>query len=508
MNEFEASVYSLVVKAASTLPEDVSQALGRAAALEAAGSPARSCLDCMRRNARLSGRRGLPLCQDTGFLTFEIEHPAGVDARPLEQAVRAAVVRATREGRLRPNAVDAVTGGNSGDGLGAGVPAVHARPGADGICLVRLLIKGGGCENMGAQYSLPARLPVLGGAARNLDGVRKCVAHALWQAQGMGCAPGFVGVAVGSDRAGGYALAKEQLFRPVGRPSPDAALARLEAEILQDGARLQVGPMGLGGRATLLGAAAAAAHRVPASFFVSVSYSCWALRRLACRVDAGTGRWLEWVGPPPAGEADSEDASAGPPPPPDHRLTLPAGEEDIRRIRVGDVVELAGPLFTGRDRVHAALAERESPVNLRDGALYHCGPVVIRGADGNWRVTGAGPTTSMRHEPYQARVIERTGLRVIVGKGGMGGDTRAALQRHGAVYLTAVGGAAQVYADAVERVDGVEWLEFGVPEALWKLRVRGFRAVCTMDSTGATLHEDVLRASEARLREGFGPGAA
>jgi fumarate hydratase class I len=179
-------------------------------------------------------------------------------------------------------------------------------------------------------------------------------------------------------------------------------------------------------------------------------------------------------------------------------LAAPISDEQIRALRVGDVVLVSGPMFTGRDAVHAHLMKHEPPVNLRGGVLYHCGPVVAK--EGNdWTVTAAGPTTSIREEPYQGEIIRRYGVRAVIGKGGMGAKTLQALQETGAVYLNAVGGAAQFYARCIERVDGVSLMEFGTPEAMWHLTVRDFPAIVTMDAHGNSLHRDLENASGQRL---------
>ena len=171
-------------------------------------------------------------------------------------------------------------------------------------------------------------------------------------------------------------------------------------------------------------------------------------------------------------------------------LQAPISDEQIRSLHVGDVVLISGRMFTGRDAVHAHLMKHEPPVDLRGAVLYHCGPVVMKEGDG-WRVTAAGPTTSIREEPYQAEILKRYGVRVVIGKGGMGAKTLAGLEASGAVYLNAVGGAAQFYARCIERVAGVSLMEFGTPEAMWHLEVRDFPAIVTMDAHGNSLHKEV-----------------
>jgi fumarate hydratase class I len=364
---------------------------------------------------------------------------------------------------------------------------------------VKLILKGGGCENMNAQYSLPAELPNLGRADRSLAGVRKCILHAVWNAQGKGCAPGAIGVCIGGDRTSGYVGAKEQLFRTLDDINPDPRLAELEASIMGEVNKLGVGTMGFGGRVSLIGCKVGALNRLPASFFVSVAYDCWAFRRLGVVLDAHSGEIRRWLyrdaGNPIVPMADQ----AG------YRRTgrevvlrTPLKEEDVRRLKVGDVVLISGRAYTGRDAVHHHLMSHEPPVDLRGAVLYHCGPVVAKEGDG-WRVTAAGPTTSIREEPYQADVIKRYGVRAVVGKGGMGAKTLAALQEAGAVYLNAVGGAAQFYAGTIKAVEGVSLLEFGTPEAMWHLSIEGFPAIVTMDAHGNSLHQEVEQASAKEL---------
>jgi fumarate hydratase class I len=164
-------------------------------------------------------------------------------------------------------------------------------------------------------------------------------------------------------------------------------------------------------------------------------------------------------------------------------------------------------MFTGRDAVHSHLMKHDPPVDLRGSVLYHCGPVVAKETPGegprsdhvSWRVTAAGPTTSIREEPYQGEIIKRYGVRAVIGKGGMGAKTLAAMKEHGAVYLNAIGGAAQFYARAIKRVDGVSLLEFGTPEAMWHLTVDEFPAIVTMDAHGNSLHKDIEQESGQHL---------
>src|SRR5205823_12896082 len=181
-------------------------------------------------------------------------------------------------------------------------------------------------------------------------------------------------------------------------------------------------------------------------------------------------------------------------------LTPPLTEAQMRALKVGDVVLISGEMYTGRDNVHAYLMKNPPPVDLNGAALYHCGPVMLK-EGGRWKVKAAGPTTSSREEPYQADVIRRYGVRAVIGKGGMGPKTLAALKEFGAVYLNGIGGAAQYYARAVEEVLGVYLMEFGIPEAMWRLRVKNFAAIVTMDAHGNSLHAGVEESTGAALAE-------
>jgi fumarate hydratase class I len=415
----------------------------------------------------------------------------GVNQIRIRKAIHEAVAEATRRGKLRPNSVDSLTGKNSGNNLGDETPVIHFEQWEQDQIEVRLILKGGGCENKNIQYSLPCDLDHLGRADRNLEGVRKCLLHAVWQAQGQGCAPGALGVCIGSDRAHGYDLAKQQLLRTLDDVNPIPQLARLEDEVMDEANRLGVGAMGFGGKVSLIGCKVTAANRLPASFFVSVAYDCWAFRRLGVMLDAATGAITQWLYRDPDRAVERMARGEGfPLTGREVILTPPLSEEAVRALKVGDIVLLRGEVFTGRDQVHAHLMKNPPPVDLRGAVLYHCGPVMLKQGE-EWVVKAAGPTTSSREEPYQADIIRRYGLRAVVGKGGMGAKTLAALKDSGAVYLNAIGGAAQYYARTVEKVLGVHLMEFGIPEAMWHLRVHDFAAIVTMDAHGNSLHANV-----------------
>jgi fumarate hydratase class I len=501
MNLLKTSLVELITETSTNLPPDVRAAMGLALENESPGTQASQALGIIAANIDMAQQDVGPICQDTGMPTFLVHTPVGVNQIQVKRAIQEAVAEATRIGKLRPNSVDSLTGKNSGDNLGEETPVIHFEQWEEDEIEVKLILKGGGCENKNIQYSLPCELEHMGRADRNLEGVRKCILHAVWQAQGQGCAPGAVGVCIGSDRAHGYALAKNQLFRTLDDMNAVPQLAQLEAEVMDQANRIGVGAMGFGGKVSLIGCKVAAANRLPASYFVSVAYDCWAFRRLGVRLDASTGAINRWLYRDPRQAVARMAHSEGfPLTGREVVLTAPLTEEAVRALRVGDVVLISGDVFTGRDAVHAHLMNNAPPVDLRGAVLYHCGPVMLK-QDGEWLVKAAGPTTSSREEPYQATVIEKYGVRAVIGKGGMGAKTLAALEKSGAVYLNGIGGAAQFYARTVERVLGVHLLEFGIPEAMWHLRVRDFAAIVTMDAHGHSLHAGIEAETGEKLRE-------
>jgi fumarate hydratase class I len=499
MEFLTGSLLELITQTSTNLPPDVRQAMSLAAASETPGTQSSQALDIILSNVDMAVDDIGAICQDTGMPTFFVHTPVGVNQIKIRKAIQEAVAEATRRGKLRPNSVDSITGKNSGDNLGEETPVIHFEQWEEDEIEVKLILKGGGCENKNIQYSVPCDLDHLGRADRNLEGVRKCLLHAVWQAQGQGCAPGALGVCIGSDRSHGYELAKRQLLRTLDDVNPNPTLAKLEAEIMEEANRLGVGAMGFGGKASLIGCKIAAANRLPASFFVSVAYDCWAFRRLGVRLDATTGAIAKWLYRDPSRPVERMARGEGfPLTGREVMLTPPLTEAQMRALKVGDVVLISGEMFTGRDNVHAYLMKNPPPVDLHGAALYHCGPVMLKEGD-RWTVKAAGPTTSIREEPYQADVIGRYGVRAVIGKGGMGAKTLAALKEFGAVYLNGIGGAAQYYARTVEEVLGVHLMEFGIPEAMWHIRVKNFAAIVTMDAHGNSLHADVESATGEEL---------
>ena len=284
----------LITKTSTDLPPDVRAAMKVASNLEPPDTRSGQALSIININIDQAVESEGAICQDTGMPTFELRVPKGADELWMAEQIRLAVAEATRRGKLRPNSVDSITGKNSGNNLGPGTPVIHFRQWEQDAIEVKLLLKGGGCENCNAQYAVPVELAHLGRADRNLEGVRKCILHAIWQAQGKGCSPGAVGVCIGGDRASGYAHAKAQLFRTLDDVNPEPALAELEATIMRTVNVLGVGAMGFGGATTLIGCKIGMLNRLPACYFVTISYMCWAYRRRGCMLSAG-GRVTKWL---------------------------------------------------------------------------------------------------------------------------------------------------------------------------------------------------------------------
>ncbi len=286
------AVVELIRRTSTQLPPDVLKALLAARRREATDGTARATLTTLLENENLAQVHQAPLCQDTGTLTFYGRVPPIMHARHLQRAVQAAVGIASRRGYLRQNTIDTLTDRSVRDNRAPDVPICHWEPARGNRLELRLLMKGGGCENMSVQYSLPdARLA----AGRDLSGVRRCILDAVNAAQGHGCAPGILGVCIGGDRGCGYEIAKRQFLRPLSDRAPEASLAALEQRSLREANTLGIGPMGLGGRTTLLAVKIAAASRLPASYFVTVAYMCWALRRGGLRLttDGTMEAWLQ-----------------------------------------------------------------------------------------------------------------------------------------------------------------------------------------------------------------------
>lgn len=274
--KFKEWIVELLRRASSDLPQDVVAAMEHARGDEEPNSAAYNVFGALLKNVEIAREKSTPLCQDTGTNIFYVHHPTGMSTREMTADIIEATEIAVERCYLRPNSVDSVTGKNSGNNLGPGHPSLHFEEWDKDDVWVRVMLKGGGCENMSAQYALPYA-PL--GAGRDLKGVEMVILDAINAAQGKGCGPGVIGACIGGDRAASYQLAKEQHFRKLDDTNPDNELAALEERLYTKSNQLSIGPMGFGGKTTTLGVKVSKLNRLPASFFVSVSYMCWECRR-------------------------------------------------------------------------------------------------------------------------------------------------------------------------------------------------------------------------------------
>src|SRR5512139_1256934 len=291
MKLLQESLLELIRRTSAEIPDDVHRATLAALEAEKKGTIAESAMKIIEQNIQLAKNKSQPICQDTGSVIFYVDCPVGFDQITFEEAAREAVKLATKKGYLRQNSVDSIHGKNDGTNLGPGAPTLHFHQHRSPEVNVRLILKGGGCENVGAQYSLPNEKLK---ANRDLDGCRRVILDAVLQAQGKGCGPGILGVCIGGDRATSYEFSKQQLLRKLDDRNPDSELDRLEQDVVETANKLGIGPMGFGGKTTLLGAKIGVLNRLPASYFVSVSYMCWAYRRQGVTLDA-TGKIQKWL---------------------------------------------------------------------------------------------------------------------------------------------------------------------------------------------------------------------
>jgi fumarate hydratase, class I len=291
MNLLSESLLELIRRTSTEIPDDVHRAILASLEQEKKGTIAESAMKIIDQNIALARNKSQPICQDTGSIIFYVDCPVGFDQSAFDELAKEMVTLATKKGYLRQNSVDSITGKNDGTNVGPGSPTIHFHQHKGREISVRLILKGGGCENVGAQYSLPNETLK---ANRDLDGCRKVILDAVLQAQGKGCGPGILGVCIGGDRATGYEFSKQQLLRKLDDRNPNPELQALEENIVMTANKLGIGPMGFGGKTTLLGTKIGVLNRLPASFFVSVSYMCWAYRRQGFTVssDGTVQQWL------------------------------------------------------------------------------------------------------------------------------------------------------------------------------------------------------------------------
>ncbi len=278
-------ILELVRLTSTDLPPDVEEKLRKSKEQEDQGSAAEGALNTILKNVEMAREKSTPICQDTGTPIFYVSYPEGWSTRKLSAQIKQAVVEATAQAYLRPNSVNTLTGKNTGDNSGdEHYPSIHFQEIEGDELTIDLMLKGGGCENVSTQYKLPDMSLTAG---RDLDGVRKTALDAITKAQGKGCAPGTLGIAIGGDRGSSFAASKEVLLRKLDDKNTDKTLSELEEKITNQANELDIGPMGFRGKTTVLGTKIKNLHRLPASYFVSISYMCWAFRRRQMKYQNG-----------------------------------------------------------------------------------------------------------------------------------------------------------------------------------------------------------------------------
>ncbi len=458
-------------------------------AYERSESLGKAQLAAVLKNIEIAVKESKPMCQDTGLITYEVELGADFPLKPWEvkELLEEAARRATEEVPIRPNTMDPFSGNNPGDNTGRYVPVTDIKIVKGDKMIVKIRPKGGGSE-------FPSKLCMIP-PSKGIAGVKECVLRAVVEAGGKPCPPGVVGVAFGGTVELATKLAKEALYRS-GKHEDERA-RKLEDELYDKVNSLGLGPMGLGGGPTALDVKVDYAYRHPASFPVAVRFNCWAAREAVMEFTPD-GTWKLISENITESDLRTPEFEGGE----GIELKLPVSEEDVRKLKVGDVVYLTGTIVTARDEAHKKIIEEGAPIDLKGLAIYHCGPVV-RKKDGKWEVVAAGPTTSARMNALQAEVLKRTGARLVVGKGGMTKELLPFFKEYGAAYLTFPGGAALLAAKAIKRVKAVYWLdELGVPEAMWVFEVERFGPlVVAIDSHGNSLYEEVLNEARKKLEE-------
>lgn len=281
--ELHDSLLELIRVTSTVIPDDVQRVILKGLKAEKKNTSAEYAMKIIDANIKMAKMKSQPLCQDTGTIIFYVSHPTGFNQIQFTKMIHKATLKATKLGYLRQNSVDSLTGRNECMNVGPGHPSIHFHEHKSKSVEVKLMLKGGGCENVGAQYSLPNTEL---NAGRDLDGVRKVILDAVQKAQGRGCGPGVLGVCIGGDRGAGYIDSKEQLLRSLDDKNENKDLAKLEKDIVTTSNKLGIGPMGFGGKTTLLGCKIGHLNRLPASFFVSISYMCWAYRRQGIKINA------------------------------------------------------------------------------------------------------------------------------------------------------------------------------------------------------------------------------
>ncbi|MFH1781338.1 MAG: fumarate hydratase [Patescibacteria group bacterium] len=459
--QLENQIVQLYKDTACGIPFDIGEALIKARNKENKGSRPYEIFSVILENLRLAQEKGKPMCQDTGTPVFYVKFGKNNYDKKVIDIINLATDRATKQVPLRENSVRISDNKN----IGTNIPEIHIdfwdKPDTE----INLMLKGGGSENV-------SQIIKMTGPDRNENGIIKAALQTVFEAQGKGCSPGILGIAVSGTMAGAIENSKIQLLRKVGERSKNKQTASLEKKILERCNELEIGPLGLGGKTTILDvfiSDLSKSFRHPASFYVAVCYMCYADRRRKLGEKVAKVKFPEYK--------------------PDYskykKVNAPIRKN--YNLKAGDRILLDGMITTARDRAHEYLLKEKKKIDISN-VIYHCGILA-----GNCQdcLVSAGPTTSLRMDDYQAQVVKKYNIKAIIGKGGMNNIGK------GAVYLEGLGGVGVIPARLMKIKNGYK-KDFGIPEAIWNLKVGepGMPLWVTIDAQGNNLYEQVENKSE------------
>jgi len=478
-------IFNLIKETSTNIPEDVLEALIQAKNRESKNSSWKLAISTILENIKMAKNLSSPICQDTGFPNFFIK-ANHENKKEIENAIFEWVKKATKEWILRPNAVNSITWENSWNNIWEDFPKINFEDSPiDNVKTdknvkvdnteIQLLLKWWWSENVSEQISLPANLEDFWKAWRDFEWVKKAVLQVVKNAKWKWCAPWILSIHIWWDRALWWEKAKKWFLKKIWTENKDEKIKKLEQEILKEANDLWIWPMWFWWKTTILDCRISSSHRLPASFFVTVWYMCWASRSWKIVLDKDWNLIENSFNKKILNEKLEIPKDV-------KTINFPISEKEIRKLKIWDMVFCNWTIFTWRDSLHVYAMKNDLWKDLSGSAIYHCWPVVIQ-EKWKWKITAGWPTTSIREEPYQADFIKKTWIRAVIWKWWMWEKTSNALKENWAVYLHAIWWAATYYADSIKEVKSVKFLEeFWTPEALWELKIEWFLAIVTMDS--------------------------
>ncbi len=479
----EKIILNLIRQVSTNIPKDVLDALIIAKNKQHINSRGHISMNVILENIKLAKKQSSPICQDTWFPHFLVKCSKSYDKDWLIEIIQSALKKATFEWTLRSNAVDSITWENSWNNIWVNFPKISFEAGDEDLLEINLLLKWWWSENVSNQISLPADLQSYWKSWRDLNWIKNAIMQVVVDAQWKWCAPWILWVHIGWDRETWYHLAKRNLFKKIWEKNDNSILSKLEKEIVYKANELDIWPMWLWWNVTLLNCAISSSHRLPASFFVTVSYMCWASRRWRVLIDLK--KWSEIENDYNTFDLQEDTSTKWF----IKKIKFPiTNDEQIRELKAWDVVSISWNIFTWRDSIHKYADSNDLDTDIKGSAIYHCWPVAIKWEKWEWVFTACWPTTSIREEPYQADFIKKTWIKAVIGKWWMWKKTLKWLKQSWAAYLHAIGWAASYYAKKVKSVKNVYHLDFWIPEALWEIELEDFLVICSMDSHWNSLH--------------------